>query len=41
MIIKTIKDFEDAGQENIQQHLVVDKVTRDIELHEKHDTDLE
>lgn len=32
MIIKVFKDFEDAGEEQIQQDKIVDKVVRDIEL---------
>jgi len=32
MIIKVFKDFEDAGEEQIQQNKIVDKVVRDIEL---------
>ena len=41
MIIKTIKDFEDQGQENVLQSMVVDKVARDIEIGEKQETDME
>jgi hypothetical protein len=41
MIIKTMKDFEDAGEEMVAQNKIVDKVVLDIEIGQKDETSLE